>query len=80
MAETGTPRGRIRLACPMSFGIAYVAPVLPGFLSAFPQVSIALHLVGPPGGLRPARVTALVDSRARRLASMPWSETAPSRS
>jgi DNA-binding transcriptional LysR family regulator len=37
---------------------------------------IALHLVGPPGGLRPARVQALVDFLTRRLASAPWSEGA----
>jgi DNA-binding transcriptional LysR family regulator len=33
---------------------------------------IGLHLVGPPGGLRPARVQALVDFLARKLASAPW--------
>lgn len=43
-AKSGAPRGRIRVACPMSFGLAYVAPVLPAFLAQLPQVEIELHL------------------------------------
>jgi len=38
------PRGMIRLAVPMSFGLKWVAPLLPDFLSAYPDVSIDLHL------------------------------------
>jgi DNA-binding transcriptional LysR family regulator len=75
IAETGTPRGRIRLTCPMSFGIAYVAPSLPEFLGAFPHVTIDLHLsdevmdVVAHGFDLALRIAALPDSTltARRL-------------
>lgn len=41
---TTLPAGTIRLAAPLDFGRAHIAPLLPGFLAAYPQVSIDLSL------------------------------------
>jgi DNA-binding transcriptional LysR family regulator len=43
-SQARAPRGRIRMAVPMSFGLHQIAPVLPQFLATYPDVSVDLQL------------------------------------
>jgi len=38
------PKGMIRLAVPMSFGLRWVAPLMPAFLRLYPEIKVDLHL------------------------------------
>src|ERR1700722_10368700 len=42
LAQSASPRGIVRLAAPMSFGISEVAPLLPDFFAEFPDVTVEL--------------------------------------
>jgi len=43
-AQAISPRGHVRMAAPMSFGVAHVAPLLPAFMTKFPDVTLELAL------------------------------------
>jgi DNA-binding transcriptional LysR family regulator len=75
MSQADMPHGLVRMAAPMSFGIAHVAPLLPDLFAAYPLLSVDLHLADEQvdligGGFDLAlRIAALADStlRTRRI-------------
>jgi DNA-binding transcriptional LysR family regulator len=44
LSQSASPRGLVRLAVPMSFGLRQIAPLLPDFFAAYPDISLDLHL------------------------------------
>lgn len=74
-AQAKSPSGQVRIAVPMSFGIAHLSPLLPEFMKRYPDIALEIvfddgvtDLVG--GGYDLAlRISALADSSllARRL-------------
>jgi DNA-binding transcriptional LysR family regulator len=79
LEDAAIPRGLVRLACMGAFGVRTLAPLLPEFMTAYPEVEIDLHIADDPvdmigGGFDMAiRLGPAPDSSMRisRLVSIP---------
>jgi DNA-binding transcriptional LysR family regulator len=79
LGQAVAPRGAIRLAAPVSFGVLYIAPLLPEFFTLYPEITVDLQmddsitdLIGE-GFDAAIRIATLPDSSmiARTLFAMP---------
>jgi len=76
--RSATPRGRVRISAPLSFGIGHMAATLPAFMQAYPEITLdfslsdrRVDLVAEGFGLA-LRIARLEDSSliARRLCAV----------
>ena len=42
--QSAVPRGRVRIAAPLSFGVGYMAATLPGLMEAYPEITLDFAL------------------------------------
>lgn len=71
-----SPRGRLKITAPITFGLRYIAPILPDFLTAYPDIQLDISLADKTADLigegfdAAVRIRQMEDSSliARRLA------------